>query len=333
MIIYSPEYGNFAIAEQFHASGLNIVPLRLDGSKSPSICWRTWTEQRYPWFRCQQHFRSRGRPNGIGILCGITSGYLEVMDFDCDCLTVFPSWSRLVTTGFPELNNLPIVETPKGGRHVYYRCEAIERSRKLAETELDANGKTRVIIETRGQGALVVGPGSPPATHPLNKTYLLLQGDLFNVPTISAEQRSVMFASARMFNRHWKPTRQFGKPTVRLNKVDGDRPGDLFNCSASWEQVLEPHGWTVANHRGETTYWRKPNSYGWEHHATTGYRGSDLLFVFSTAAHPFEAETSYSKFAAHVLLNHRGDFRRAAQQLRARSKAEVHLRLKEFYDT
>jgi hypothetical protein len=199
----------------------------------------------------------------------------------------------------------------------------------------DINGKTKVIIETRGQGALVVGPGSPPATHPLNKPYLLLQGDLFNVPTISAEQRSVMFAAARTFNRHWKQPRPIVKPTataIGLNIGNGDRPGDAFNRSASWEQVLEPHGWTIASCRGDTTYWQKPGSYDREHHATTGYGGTDLFFVFSTSARPFEAGRSYSKFAAYALLNHQGDFRKAALALKARSHAEVHLRLEDFYD-
>jgi putative DNA primase/helicase len=324
MIIYSAEHGNFAIAEQFHASGLNIVPLRLDGSKRPSICWQRWTQERYPWFQCQHHFRSRGCPSGIGILCGLPSGNLEVIDFDCECSTVFPCWSRLVEAKFPGLATLPIVETPRGGRHVYYRCETIDRSRKLAETEPDANGRTKVIIETRGQGALVVAPGSPPATHPLGKPYLLIEGDLFNVPTISAQERSLMFAAARTFNCNSKqPTERPNRRAtpIRPNVSDGKRPGDVFNRSATWEQILEPHGWTIASYRGETTYWRKPENYGPEHHATTAYGGRDTLHVFSSAAPPFEQHHEYKKFAAFTLLNHGGDFRKAAKALIAGGQA------------
>jgi putative DNA primase/helicase len=169
----------------------------------------------------------------------------------------------------------------------------------------------------------------------LNKPYLLRQGDLFNVPSIFAEQRSAMFAAARMFNRNWKQPKQTVRQATipnRLNFTDGDRPGDLFNRSATWEQILGPHGWTLASYRGETSYWRKPDSHAREHHATTGYGGRDVLFVFSTAARPFEAEKSYSKFAAYALLNHQGDFRKAAQDLKVGSYADCHLRLEDFYD-
>jgi hypothetical protein len=48
--------------------------------------------------------------------------------------------------------------------------------------------------------------------------------------------------------------------------------------------------------------------------ATTNYAGSDLLYVFSSNAHPFEPETAYDKFAAYALLEH-GDFQAAARLL------------------
>src|ERR1700733_10373494 len=105
-IIYSIEHGNLLIAKRYHAGGLNMVPLRTDGSKRPTIRWEQWTHEVYPWFECQQHFSSRGLPNGIGIVCGTTSGNSEVMDFDRECSTVFPRWSQLVEAKFPGLATL-----------------------------------------------------------------------------------------------------------------------------------------------------------------------------------------------------------------------------------
>jgi putative DNA primase/helicase len=53
--------------------------------------------------------------------------------------------------------------------------------------------------------------------------------------------------------------------------------------------------------------------------ASTGHckgpSGRDLLYVFSTSAIPFEAEVSYSRFAAYALLNHRGEFAAATKAL------------------
>ena len=53
--------------------------------------------------------------------------------------------------------------------------------------------------------------------------------------------------------------------------------------------------------------------------ASTGHckgpSGNDLFYVFSTSATPFEAEMSYSRFAAYAVLNHRGDFGAATKAL------------------
>jgi hypothetical protein len=48
--------------------------------------------------------------------------------------------------------------------------------------------------------------------------------------------------------------------------------------------------------------------------ATTNYRGSDLLKVFSTSTE-FDIERTYDKFAAYVRLEHQGDWKKAAQTL------------------
>jgi hypothetical protein len=144
-----------------------------------------------------------------------------------------------------------------------------------------------------------------------------------------------MLAIARTFNRYQQPIKQ-PKPTTAptprptqprtptlFQELYGDisspRPGDLFNEQADWADILEPHGWIIEAVRGGTTYWRKPDSVGNEHHATTNYGGSDKLYVFSTAIPGFEANRPYSKFAAFALLNHSGCFKAAARALATES--------------
>jgi archaellum biogenesis ATPase FlaH len=48
--------------------------------------------------------------------------------------------------------------------------------------------------------------------------------------------------------------------------------------------------------------------------ATTNYGGADLLYVFSSSTE-FDADKSYSKFAAYAVLEHGGDFSKAALHL------------------
>ena len=101
----------------------------------------------------------------------------------------------------------------------------------------------------------------------------------------------------------------------------GNRPGDLFNSSASWAAILEPAGWKALRQHGSTTYWQRPGKSGPGISATTDPEHCDVLYVFSSNAYPFEPETSYTKFGAYALLKFNCDFRLAAQWLSARSRA------------
>jgi len=93
----------------------------------------------------------------------------------------------------------------------------------------------------------------------------------------------------------------------------GGRPGDEFNKKATWDDVLLPHEWKVSHKSGKEVFWIRPGKTA-GHSATTGYCG-DLLYVFSSNAEPFEANTAYTKFAAYAMLNHGGDFSAAAGTL------------------
>jgi hypothetical protein len=93
-------------------------------------------------------------------------------------------------------------------------------------------------------------------------------------------------------------------------------PGDDYNQRTDWAEILVPAGWTHVGTRGAVRYWRRPGkNIGIS--ATTGYgdQGRDLLYVFTTSSE-FDAERSYSKFSAHALLQHGGDYGAAAGALR-----------------
>lgn len=97
-----------------------------------------------------------------------------------------------------------------------------------------------------------------------------------------------------------------------------ERPGDDLIRHVSWADVLAPHGWKAVNESDGVTHWCRPGKSDGVS-ATTGYcsteDGKDLLFCFSTNAMPFEEGHTYDKFAAYALLNHKGDFTRAAAAL------------------
>ena len=69
MTIYdSSEPNCFEIARHYSSGGLNVIPLRTDGSKCPAIRWKQYTKISFPWYQASKFFI--GRPRAIGIICG-----------------------------------------------------------------------------------------------------------------------------------------------------------------------------------------------------------------------------------------------------------------------
>lgn len=311
---------NLEIVQQYHEAGYNLIPLTCDGSKGPKIkAWNRYANEPFAPDRFAYWFGDASRQSGIGLMCGRTSGGLEVLDFDWP--PAFMPWAKAVCREFPGLlQPLPIIATPDNGRHVYWRSPIIEPSQVLAKDEAG-----KLLIETIAQGESIIAVGSPPWVHPARKPYRQLSGKLLGLRTITAEQRSFMLDEARRFNRYFKPASPPRKPAndssewlkaFGIEREICERPGDRFNGEASWEQVLVD--WTKVRESNGITYWQKPGSAGLEHHATTGHHGRDTLYVFSTAIDGLEAGQAYSKFAVYAALHHGGDYSEAARQLAAK---------------
>jgi len=284
---------------------------------------------------------------GVAIICGAVSGNLEAIDFDK--AELFGQWKALVDTELPGLvDTLTRHQTPRPGIHVVYRCEEIGGNETLAqepsETADPNTGivKPKTLIETRGEGGYIVGPGSPASTHLSCRLYEHVSGPrLAHEPpvTITPAEREAMFRHARSFstwtgheNDHLKGSQ--GLPGASERHLPGPasprapgsggstaRPGDDYNQRATWADTIEPHGWTVDHQTGDVVHWCRPGKTGGGTSATTGYctstaGGGDLLSVFSSNAYPFEAGKSYSKFSAFTLLNYgAGEFSDAARAL------------------
>ena len=171
----------------------------------------------------------------------------------------------------------------------------------------------------KSEGAYIVAPGSPAETHPDHDLYDLLQGDPRNPPIITTEQRAALHAHARAFNLYCPAPRKPTKPIDRKALKGRKLPGDIFNATTEWADILEAHGWTATKTKGDTTYWTKPSGTGGHAHATTGHGQGDCFYCFtSDPPKHLEANRPYNKFAVWTALNHDGDFKRAAQALKTK---------------
>jgi Bifunctional DNA primase/polymerase, N-terminal len=298
-------------ARKLIRADLSVIPI--GANKRPAIgSWKPYQARLATMAELDEWFSNDQA--GIAIIAGAISANTEILDFD-DIATLTP-WFSLVEGLAPGLvSRLVVVMTPTGGRHIYYRCAIIQGNTKLA-----VNSNRAVMIETRGEGGYALIPPSPAWCHPDHKPYVLRQGELAAIPTITAAERDILLNCARVLTQYVEPERVYTprQPTATA----GTRPGDLFAAKATWEDILIPHGWRVVGHRGEVTLWCRPGKKGGLS-ATSGYCG-DYLYVFSSNAAPFEPGRAYSKFTAFALLNSKGDFMRAATMLAVQGFVKAH---------
>jgi hypothetical protein len=309
-----------AAALAYRRAGLSVVPIKDDGSKSPAVPWKPFTDH-LPTEATVRRWFADGRL-GVGVPGGKVSGNLEHLDFDAGADQVFPAWCELVEAECRGLvDRLSIRTTPRPGMACSYRCRdaVIPGNTKLAERQdPEKPDKPITLIETRGEGGQCLVPGCPPQCHPSGRTYEHYRGPkLSQVQEITAAERDILWRCARSF--HELP------PDCGKDKARGEgRPGDDFNMRGrGWAEILT--GWEVVKKRGAVCYWRRPgkDDPGWS--ATTGVctstTGHELLAVFSSNADPFHGPSAgrpcscYSKFSAYALLHHNGDFKAAAKEL------------------
>ncbi len=175
------------------------------------------------------------------------------------------------------------------------------------------SGKSASKREPKGDTLTI---GSPPLCHPTGRAYELLSGSFRTVPVLSADERAELIAIALSYDQRGAEFDD-SSPVPRQGKSDssnGDRPGDLFNKTATWPGILKPHGWTRVKTVNGVVFWRRPGKHSGTS-ATTDYNQCGLFYCFTSNGWPFEEGHAYSKFAAWTLLEHGGDYTAAAREL------------------
>lgn len=304
-------------ALEFANEGISVVPVATDGSKRPGLAsWKEF-QTRHPspeellaWFQTAE---------GVGVICGSISGNLEMLELEGRAVArkMHLDIAEIAKNSglehlWNKLNSGYVETTPSGGLHWLYRIDGeVPGNTKLARRPGE-NGGIDVLAETRGEGGFVIVAPTNGSCHPSGGAWTMLIGGPSSIATITREERDALHHLFSMFDEI--PKAEYIAEEIK--KSDGPlSPGDDYNRKVSWNQILEPLGWTkVYTTSSGVTAWRRPGkSEGVS--ATTNHAGTDKFYCFTTSS-VFESETSYSKFAAYALIEHSGDFKAAARALR-----------------
>lgn len=295
-----------------HEAGICVLPPKQDGSKRPLVAWQEYQTRRSTVDEIHRWY-ANGRLTGLGVVLGEASGGLELLEFDD--VAVYGRFKELAVRGGLDgvVHRIEggYLEHSPNGIHWLYRCEEMSGNTKLACRP--APDGRKVLIETRGEGGFAIVAPTHGKVHPSGRSYDRQRGDWATIATISPEERAAIFDLARTLDSMPRREQRAATTLAQGPAGDDERPGDWFNRTTTWAEVLERHGWAWSFDHRDEGYWRRP---GKEHgtSATTNYAGSDLLKVFSSST-PFDTETSYTRFAAYSVLDHGGDYGAAASTL------------------
>ena len=310
-------------ALEFAANGICAVPVATDGSKRPALTnWKQYQdrlptpEELLTWF---------SNAEGVGVICGTVSGNLEMLELEgravADKLHLDlkeMAHNAGLSDVWDRINNGYVEVTPSGGLHWLYRINGeVSGNTKLARRPGE-NGGVDVLAETRGEGGFVIVAPTNGTCHPSGGAWSMLVGNAKSIPTLTVAERDQLHKLFVTFDAI--PKNDAITEDIKT-KSEGLTPGDDYNAKVTWEQILEPLGWSkVYTTRDKVSAWRRPGKNDGIS-ATTNHAGNDKFFVFSTSTQ-FESERSYSKFAIFTLVEHGGDFTASARALRAQGYGE-----------
>lgn len=285
----------------YAARGWRVVPI-IPGQKRPPLGQWTDVATCDP-DRIRQWWGGRYADHGVGIVCGWNAertACLFVVDVDeghTDGVSGGDTLAELEAAHGALPATMEVV-TGSGGRHLYF----------VADEEV-GTGANRLGpgVDTRGEGGQVL---APPTYHP--------NGTRYEWEASSAAEPAS--APAWLLDL-LRPTAPPTPPPALPAAADavGQRPGDLWAAQTTWAELLEVDGWTLHHvDRDGEQHWTRPGKDRREGtSATLGYRGSDVLKVFTSSVPWLTPDATYSRLGYLAARDHNGDHRAAARALAA----------------
>ena len=277
------------IAKEYYESGLNVLPASKK-QKRPLCKWRDYTTTRPDFSSVLSESTAF---DALAVVCGQTSGGLEVIDFDQKGV-LFQAFKDKVGDA---LDGCVIESTQSGGYHVAYRTTSCGRNVKLANTSAGC------AIETRGEGGICI-------ISPTNG-YDLKEGSWASLPTLSKERRDYLINACISLDetKREEPAPIVSRTPSRIPTTGDDREStaDYLRRSDDWRVALLRAGWSFIRADEKFEYWSRPGQsvagkVGGCYAIEEGY-----FHVFSSNAAPLDVDKTYSPLQLIAALEYSGD--------------------------
>lgn len=304
-----------ALALEWADMGCRVLPVN-GQTKRPLV--KAWQEvcttdhativawwQRYPSAR-------------VGVATGGEGG-IDVLDFDVSGgKPGLAQLERLIEDGVIETGTFRVVGTPSGGRHLWF-AGTDQRNKQ--------NDKAVPGVDFRGVGGMVLVPGNPGyrwvagSGLPFAK---LARVDWDKVVHVLAPEsaRQPDPVPARLPALAAPP--KLGSLTAPLqfdNEVGEESPLDWFCSNNDINQMLRVQGWQYAYEHGGRQYWIRPGKDPKDGVSGNVYvnpnDGRQTFVNFSTSV-DLPTDKGMSAAQLYANLEHRGNMREAASQIRRR---------------
>jgi len=305
-------------ALEFYIAGIVPLPVNRYRQKAPAVS--SWTQYQKEMPSQEQVIEWFTKADGVGVLCGKISGNLFMIELEgraatfqtIDLLTHRAQENNILDL-FERLNNGYVERSPSGGLHWLLKSTGLIPGNEKFARRIDENGVISVLAESRGEGGFVVTAPTLGICHPSGNGWYIIKGTPSTIPTFTEEEfdalRELFISLDEM------PKEVFVEPITRSRAEGAVLPGDAYNQSVTWDDILIPDGWTKlrTDSMGKTD-WRRPGKdYGIS--ATTNYQGNDLFHIFTSSV-ALDSDRSYSKFAYTAMTKFGGDFNTCANALR-----------------
>lgn len=262
---------------------------------------------------------------GIGVVAGVVSGNLFVIDFDTkNDLPTENSWEafkKLLSREQKEVVKKCLVEsTPSGGKHLIYRVDGIIGGnekfamRKCTEQELTINPKVKAlcIIESRSTGGYAqVAP---------TEGYKILNGSFGNLPVLTQVEHDGLVSVVKSMDETnmWGVAPKEEKKLAQQPKKFGVSVFEAYNASADIPQLLEDNGWSFIEKQGSNLRYRRPGTTD-SRTSADWHEEMRLLHVF-TSSTDFDPSKSYNSVQVYTTLKYgrrdKDTYKSAAKDMR-----------------